>query len=94
MQVLEEHGKGQLIFTAHNLRPLETISKNSIVFTTTNPDNRYIPFKGHKTTNNLRDQYLRAVYLGGQDEEVYAPTSKFAIDNAFYEAGITYEEAR
>lgn len=94
LQVLEEHGKGQLIFTAHNLRPLETISKNSIVFTTTNPDNRYIPFKGHKTTNNLRDQYLRAVYLGGQDEEVYAPTSKFAIDNAFYEAGITYEEAR
>lgn len=94
LQVLEEHGRGQLIFTAHNLRPLETISKNSIVFTTTNPDNRYIPFKGHKATNNLRDQYLRAVYLGGQDEEVYAPTSKFAIDNAFYEAGVTYEEAR
>ncbi|WP_304426882.1 hypothetical protein [uncultured Adlercreutzia sp.] len=89
LQVLEERGKGQLIFTAHNLRPLETISKKSIVFTTTNPDNRYIPFKGLKASNNLRNQYLRAVYLGGQDEEIYEPTSKFAIDNAFYDAGVS-----
>lgn len=87
IQVLEKHGKGQLIFTAHNLRPLEVISKKSIVFTTTNPKNRYIPFKGLKTTNNFRDQYLRSLVLGGQSEEVYLPTNEYTIDGAFYEAG-------
>lgn len=87
--VLEKHGKGQLIFTAHNLRPLEMISKNSLVFTTTNPNNRYIPFTGLKTTNNLRDQYLRALFLGGQTEEIYKLTDEYTIDNAFYNASIT-----
>ena len=31
-----------MIFTSHNLRPLETIDKGFIAFTTTNQKNRYI----------------------------------------------------
>lgn len=92
LAVLSEHGKGQLIFTAHNLRPLETLPPRSLVFTTTNPDRRYIEFVGLKKTNNLRDQYLRAVNLGGQSETVYEPTSKYEIDAAFFEAGCLESE--
>ncbi len=87
LEVLSEHGKGQIIFTAHNLRPLETLPPRSLVFTTTNPDHRYIGFTGLKKTNNLRDQYLRAINLGGQPEIIYEPTSKYEIDSAFFEAG-------
>ena len=94
LQVLQEHGKGQLIFTAHNLRPLETLDKGSLVFTTTNPSNRYTTFKGSGVTNNLRSQYLRAINLGGQPETIYEPTSKFEIDSAFYDASCTAQESR
>lgn len=86
LDILQEYGKGQLIFTAHNLRPLEVIAKSSLVFTTTNPKRRYIKFRGSKATNNLRDQYLRAINIGGQPETIYDPTSKYEIDAALYEA--------
>ena len=89
IQVLNENGRGQLIFTAHNLRPLEILNSGSLVFTTTNPKNRYTKFKGIRTTNNLRDQYLRAINLGGLPETVYEPTNKFDIDGAFHDAGIS-----
>ena len=59
LHILSEKGKGQLIFTSHNLRPLETIDRGFIAFTTTNPENRYIRFTNLKTTNNLRDFYFR-----------------------------------
>lgn len=94
LEVIAENGRGQLIFTAHNLIPLEVLSDKSIVFTTSNPENRYINFKGHRPTNNLRDQYLRAVNLGGQSEMMYEHTSKYEIDNAFYQAGKALREVR
>lgn len=92
LQVLQDHGKGQLVFTAHNLRPLEIVDKGSLIFTTANPKNRYVPFKGSRESNNLRSQYLRAINLGGQSEVVYEPTNKFAIDSAFFEAGMAAKE--
>ena len=92
LQVLKEHGRGQLIFTAHNLRPLEILDKGSLYFTTTNPDNRYIKFRGSRKKNNLRDQYLRAINLGGQPETVYESTNPFDIDGAFYDAGFPEED--
>lgn len=88
LQVLKDHGKGQLIFTAHNLRPLEIVNDKSLIFTTANPDNRYVSFRGGRDGDNLRSRYLRAINLGGQPEVVYSPTSKFDIDSAFYEAGL------
>ena len=42
LKIISEKGKGQLIFTSHNLRPLETIDKGFVAFTTTNREMRYI----------------------------------------------------
>ena len=87
LNIISEKGKGQLIFTSHNLRPLETIDKGFIAFTTTNPENRYIRFTNVKGNNNLRDFYYRDIVLGEQNEEVYNPTNNYEIALAFREAG-------
>lgn len=83
LKVIEDGGKGQLIFTSHNLRPLEVLNKDSLYFTTTNPDNRYIKFTNVKSNNNLRAQYIRSINLGGQKEELYQQTNEIEIQRAF-----------
>lgn len=88
LRILSEQGKGQLIFTSHNLRPLETIDKGFVAFTTTNPDNRYLRMSNVKTSNNLRDFYYRDIILGEQSEQLYEPTNNSEIALAFREAGI------
>ena len=90
LNIISEKGKGQLIFTSHNLRPLETIDKGFIAFTTTNPKMRYIRLTNVKETNNLRDFYYRDIVLGEQNEQVYNPTNKYEIALAFREAGEVY----
>ena len=79
LEMLSKEGKGQLFFTSHNLRPLEVLDKNSLYFSTTNPENRYIKLTNVKTNNNVRDFYLRAVELGGQKEEIYRDDDMSAI---------------
>ncbi|MCQ2081347.1 MAG: ATP-binding protein [Lachnospiraceae bacterium] len=88
LTVLQEYAKGQLIFTSHNLRALEVLDKRNVIFSTTNPVNRYIRFKYVKGTNNLRDVYYQDILLGGQDECVYEPTSQSDMRRAFRKAGI------
>ena len=63
IKLMSEQAKGQLIFTAHNLRPLEIINKKFLAFTTTDPDNRYVRYKNIAAHNNLRDVYIRDVAL-------------------------------
>lgn len=87
LRIISEKGKGQLIFTSHNLRPLETLDKGFIAFTTSNPRNRYIRFANIKTNHNLRDFYYRDIVLGEQNESVYEPTDNYEIALAFREAG-------
>lgn len=87
LNIISEKGKGQLIFTSHNLRPLETIDKGFIAFTTTNPNKRYIRMVNVKGNNNLRDFYYRDIVLGEQNEPVYNSTNNFEIALAFREAG-------
>ena len=87
LRIIAEKGKGQLVFTSHNLRPLETLDKCFIAFTTTNPQNRYIRMSNVKATNNLRDFYYRDIVLGEQNEPVYEPTNNSEIAMAFREAG-------
>lgn len=87
LKIISENGKGQLIFTSHNLRPLETLDKGFIAFTTTNPQNRYIRLTRVKSNNNLRNFYYRDIVLGEQSEEVYEHTNNIDINNAFIEAG-------
>ena len=87
LRIISEKGKGQLIFTSHNLRPLETLDRGFIAFTTTNPEHRYIRMTNVKENNNLRDFYYRDIMLGEQDEELYEPTHNAEISLAFREAG-------
>ena len=87
LRIISEKGKGQLIFTSHNLRPLETIDRGFVAFTTTNPDNRYIRLANVKENNNLRDFYYRDIILGEQDDAVYDLTNNAEIALAFREAG-------
>lgn len=87
LRIISEKGRGQLIFTSHNLRPLETLDKGFVAFTTTNPDNRYIRLTNVKTNHNLRDFYYRDIILGEQDEPLYERTNNSEIALAFIEAG-------
>ncbi len=52
------------------------------MFTTVNPQNRYIRFRGSGASINL----------GGQKEPVYQPTSSADIDAAFFGAGCSADE--
>ncbi|MBQ9950220.1 MAG: AAA family ATPase [Clostridia bacterium] len=81
LSCIEESGKGQLIFTSHNLRPLEMIAQDALVFTTTNPDNRYIRINSRD--KNLRSSYLRHIMLGGLSENVYENANTAEIAFAF-----------
>ena len=87
LKIIEQTGQGQLFFTSHNLRILEVLSTKNLWFTTSNEHNRYIQLMGVKALNNTRDAYLRAIQLGGQEEEIYKETKAFHIKRAFRKAG-------
>ena len=87
LDIFNKSAKGQLIFTSHNLRALEMLSKDSIIFSTANPNKRYIRIKNVKKTNNLRDVYIRTITLGGCSEKLYAETDSLKIARAFRKAG-------
>lgn len=87
MQIFSKDTQGQLIFTSHNLRILEMLPPRQIRFSTTNKLNRYITLKGVKTTNNLRDVYLRSIQLGGADEELYNGKNQSKIRRSLRKAG-------
>lgn len=87
LDIFNKNAKGQLIFTSHNLRALEMLDKESIMFSTANSEKRYIHMKNIKPSNNLRDVYLRGITLGGQDEVIYEATDSLKIARAFRKAG-------
>lgn len=87
LDIFNTDGKGQLIFTSHNLRALEMLDKENIIFSTVNPDNRYIRMKNVRESNNLRKQYIKALTLEGQDEVIYDETNSLKIARAFRKAG-------
>ena len=91
LDIFSKSAKGQLIFTSHNLRALEMLDKDSIMFSTVNPDRRYIRMKNVKASNNFRDTYLRGITLGGQDETIYEETDSLRIARAFRKAGRTIQ---
>ena len=88
LRIMQTSGKGQLIFTSHNLRPLEMLDSSSIVFTTTNPQNRYVRAAKIKPTNNLRLCYYRDITLGSDNgEELYNETNSIEIAHAMRKIG-------
>ncbi|PWG66770.1 AAA family ATPase [Bifidobacterium callitrichidarum] len=86
LNILARRGVGQLVFTAHNLRILEMLSAKSVVFSTANPERRFITVNKHGT-NNLRDMYIRLVCTGDGDERMADRVDLGDVANAFYEAG-------
>lgn len=86
LKIISEQGKGQLIFTSHNLRPLETLDKTSIAFTTVNPKNRYTRIKNIMTNNNLRDCYYREISTGAGDDALYDYTNNAKLAFAMRKA--------
>lgn len=87
LEAMQEKAKGQLIFTSHNLRPLEVLDNDSLVFTTVNPEERYLKTSYIKNTQNTRLSYLRAIKLGGQKEKLYNVTNIYEIEMAMRKAG-------
>ncbi len=61
LEVMQDKAKGQLIFTSHNLRPLEILENDSLLYTTVNPENCYIKSSYIKNTQNTRLSYLRTI---------------------------------
>lgn len=88
VEAFQESGQGQLVFTSHNLRPLEVLRRDYICFTTTNPQNRYIRFENIRPSNNLRDTYYREIILGNQKEKVYDETKRYRMITALRKAGV------
>lgn len=88
LKILSEEGKGQLIFTSHNLRPLEILDHNFIAFTTTDPENRYVRMTDIKEKDNLRDFYYRSSLLGNQKVRLYEPTNNYKISLALRKANM------
>ena len=60
--------KGQLIFTGHNLLPMEKLGKDSIIIATeSNDDIVYTFMKGISNSTNIRQKYLRSQALWSED---------------------------
>lgn len=87
LEVMQQKAKGQLIFTSHNLRPLEVLEKELLVYTTVNPNNRYIKSAYIKNEQNMRLSYLRNIKLGGQKEKLYNETNIYEMELAMRRAG-------
>ena len=82
LRVFHRSGRGQLIFTAHNLRALEVLPKSCVMFTTMNPQHRYMRLRNVKTNNNLRDFYYHELQKGLQKERLYEPTELDELEQA------------
>lgn len=69
LEILSNHSRGQLIFTAHNLLPLEKLNRDSIILTSYKDEKvTYEYFKGKiSSSTNLRLKYLKAQYLWSED---------------------------
>lgn len=86
LQVFKDGGRGQLLFTAHNLRPLEVLDSESIIFTTTDPKDRYRKLTGFGEGENLRRAYYREILLNEHFDDLYAPTTRYRIAMAMESA--------
>lgn len=92
LEVLQENGKGQFLFTAHNLRPFEVLDYRNIILTTAEPECRFIPFKRIQANNNARDTYYRMIFLDDSDVSLFEKTKPYKIRNALFKAGNIEDE--
>lgn len=83
------NAQGQLIFTAHNLRPMERMDfpQKTIVLSTLDPNHRFIPYMTVGRTNNPRHQYIQALQIGVKVADLYRCTSPQMLGVGFTLAG-------
>lgn len=86
LSAMSSAAKGQLIFTAHNLRPLEMLDYRSVIFSTSNANDRYKRLS-KKPNNNLRSMYIREAAIGGEGDELYSDADSIKIGRALRKAG-------
>lgn len=86
LAIMADSVKGQLIFTSHNLRPLEVLPSKFLCFTTTDPEKRFTSIAA-RGNSNLRDTYFRSIVLNTHKDSVYNPTDRYEIELALYKAG-------
>lgn len=80
-------GKGQFLFTAHNLRPLEVLETKNIFLTTADAEERYIKFNSLHPTNNPRDKYLNYIFMNSYKKPLYIRTESSELSYALRKAG-------
>lgn len=91
--VSSKNPKGQLIFTAHNLYPLVSLSNKSVIFITENkntnmsPKFTYITHQVSKSTN-LRQKYLRAIAYGSEKNIEPFGINESAMELVFKKLGV------
>lgn len=89
VQIMSDDAKGQLIFTSHNLRVLETLPYYKIYFTTENANDRYVQITGTRESNNLRNVYLRELRLNNLGLDLYRKTDSTKIKFAFEDSDLS-----
>lgn len=68
LEQISEIAKGQLIFTAHNLSPMERLKGENIIVTSLDEDKiNYSYFKRISKTTNLRQKYIRSQAIWSED---------------------------
>ena len=74
---INENAVGLLIFTAHNLMPLEVLPPKAIWFTIVGQKKLYSTMKSVKPRTNMRDKYYRLLTIGEDDDN---PPFNYDID--------------
>ncbi|WP_426709627.1 AAA family ATPase [Cetobacterium sp. SF1] len=87
LQIMEKFAQGQLVFTSHNLRPLEVLEPRHLRFTITDSNNKYIKIPNVKATNNLRNIYFKEIFLDEKKLGLYKGNSNSKIRKSFSRAG-------
>ena len=68
LEQISKIAKGQLIFTAHNLSPMERLKGENIIVTSLDEDEiNYSYFKRISKTTNLRQKYIRSQAIWSED---------------------------
>ena len=87
MEVFTSEMEGQLIFTAQSLSSLEKLDKNHVIFTTLNETNKYIYLEKMPRKKNMRENYLKELYLEVQKERLYASSDNDMLGEGLRNAG-------
>lgn len=79
--------RGQLVFTAHNLRPFEVLPPSCLWTTVRDKDDRFSRVPYYRQTNNGRNVYSDSANLGWDGPDIYDAPPARMYANALRQAG-------